>query len=343
MVTAVLAGLAAAAVAIAAEARHARHVARVARLAFEGSARAPLVARAAPAARVAGLALAVFGATVLLRHDPLEAEAEPDPRASRQLLVVLDASPSMNLADAGPGNEKEMRGVRAGKVLRGILDRLDMQDTRVSLVAFYTRAVTMLRDSTDKELVANLMDGLPLYTAFTAGETDLGAGLAEAFAMARGWARGSTTLVVLTDGDLSKAVAPPPKPASIADVVVIGVGDPNRATPIAGHASRQDAWTLKSLASRLGGVYHDGNRKHLPDAVLDRLSMIAPRVGSEWSAREIGLAALGVGAALTGLVGPLLLLLATPRAGRARPAPLDPDRSPAHAAPAARAIPETTA
>ncbi|MFM1822266.1 MAG: hypothetical protein RI967_532 [Planctomycetota bacterium] len=334
MVTALLAGLAAGAIATIAEARHARRVERVARLAFAGSDRPPAAARLAPVARVAGLALAVFGATLLLGHDPLEAEPEPNPRASRQLLVVLDASPSMNLSDAGPGNEKEMRGVRAGKVLRGILDRLDMQDTRVSLVAFYTKALPILRDSTDKELVANLMDGLPLYTAFAPGETDLGAGIAEAFEMAKGWARGSTTLVVLTDGDLSKAVATPAKPAAISDVLVIGVGDPNRATAIAGHASRQDQWTLKSLAARLGGVYHDGNRKHLPNAILDSLAMISPRATDRWSAREIGLAALGTGAALAGLATPLLLLLATPRARREAAAP--------DAAPRARALRETT-
>lgn len=334
MVTALLAGLAAAVVAIVAETRHARRTARIARLAFDGRDAAPAPARLAPAARVAGLALVAFGATLLLGHDPLEAEPEPNPRASRQLLVVLDASPSMNLEDAGPDNAKEMRGVRAGKVLRGILDRLDMQDTRVSLVAFYTKALPILRDSTDKELVANLMDGLPLYTAFAPGETDLGAGLAEAFEMAKGWARGSTTLVVLSDGDLSKAVSPPAKPAAISDVVVIGVGDPNRATAIAGHASRQDQWTLKSLAARLGGVYHDGNRKHLPNAILDSLSMISPRAGDRWSAREIGLAALGAGAALAGLATPLLLLLATPRPRREAGASDRTART--------RAIPETT-
>jgi Ca-activated chloride channel family protein len=310
---AILAGCAALAIAAVAERLHARRVARVARLAFGPGGRPAAWARLAPAMRIAGLALATFGATVLFQYDPVETEVEPDPRASRQLLVVLDVSPSMNLSDAGPGNEKVMRGVWGGKVLQGILDRLDMKDTRVSMVAFYTKAIPMLQDSTDKNVLANLMDGLPLYTAFKAGETDLQAGLEAAFEMAKGWARRSTTLVVITDGDLSKPVQPPARPASIADAIVIGVGDPNRATMLAGHASRQDAWTLKSLAGKLDGVYHDGNTRHLPREMLDRLTMIAPRVGDAIGLREAALVALGTGCALLGLVGPLLLLFGAPR------------------------------
>lgn len=296
-----------------AEWMHARRVARVARLAFGPTGRPAAWARLAPALRVVGFGLATFGAMVLLRFDPIETEVEPNPRAARQLLVVLDVSPSMNLSDAGPGSEKQMRGVWAGEVLRGILDRMDMQDTRVNLVACYSKAVPMLRDSSDKELIANLMDGLPLYTAFTAGETDLQAGIDAAYEMAKGWARRSTTLVVITDGDLSKPVSPGPRPASIADAIVIGVGDPNRATQIAGHASRQDQWTLKSMAARLGAHYHEGNTRHLPSEVLDSLTMIAPRISDAFGVREVGLISLVAGAALLGLLGPLLQRFGAPR------------------------------
>ncbi len=314
MVTALLAACAALVVAAIAEHRHAARVARVARLAFGPDGRPAAWARLAPAARIAGLALATFGATVLFLHDPIETEVEPDPRAARQLLVVLDVSPSMNLSDAGPGNEKVMRGVWAGKVLQGILDRLDMKDTRVSMVAFYSKAIPMLQDSTDKNVLANLMDGLPLYTAFRAGETDMQAGIELAYQMAKGWARKSTTLVVISDGDLSKPVSVPARPASIADTIVIGVGDPNRATTLAGHASRQDAWTLKSLAGKLDGYYHDGNSRHLPREIIEKLTMIAPRVADGIGLREAGLLSLGVGCALVGLVGPLLILFGAPRA-----------------------------
>jgi len=328
------AALAALVIGLVAESLHARRTARVARLAFGPTGRPAAWARAAPALRVAGLALATFGATVLLRHDPIEGEAVPNPRASRQLLVVLDVSPSMNITDAGPDRVKIMRGVWAGKILRGILDRLDMADTRVSMIAFYSKAVPMLQDSTDKNVLANLMDGLPLYTAFVPGETDMQAGIDAAFAMAKGWARKSTTLVVISDGDLSKPVVPRARPASIADTIVIGVGDPNRATMLAGHASRQDAWTLKSLAGKLDGYYHDGNTRHLPREVIERLTMIAPRVSDAIGLREAGLLALGVGCALVGLAGPLLILFGAPRAYLRAVATPDSETSPLEGNPA---------
>jgi Ca-activated chloride channel family protein len=201
-----------------------------------------------------------------------------------------------------------MRGVWAGKVLQGILDRLDMTDTRVSMIAFYSRAIPMLQDSTDKNVLSNLMDGLPLYTAFKPGQTDMQAGIDAAFEMAKGWARDSTTLVVISDGDLDKPVNIARRPISIADAIVIGVGDPSRATPISGHASRQDQWTLKSVAAKLDGYYHEGNTKHLPTAVLDELTMIAPRVSDGLGLREAGLLALGIGCTVLGVLTPLLTL-----------------------------------
>jgi len=143
--------------------------------------------------------------------------------------------------------------------------------------------------------------------------------------MAKGWARRSTTLVVISDGDLSKPVNPPARPASIADAIVIGVGDPNRATVISGHASRQDPWTLKSLAGKLDGRYHDGNTRHLPREVLDQLTMTAPRVSDALGLREIGLAALGAGCALVGLVGPLLILFGAPHSAARLALPARPE------------------
>lgn len=310
---ALLAAVAALLLATFGEWMHAKRTARIARLAFGEAGRPARWTVIAPFVRVLGLTLTAFGAAILFQFDPIESDDTPNPRASRQLLVVLDVSPSMNLKDSGPDTEKIMRGVWAGKVLQGILDRIDMKDTRISLIAFYTKALPMLQDTTDKNLLPNLMDGLPLYTAFKSGDTDMQSGIDAAFAMAKGWARGSTTLVVISDGDLTKTVNPGPRPASIADVIVIGVGDPVRGMVLSGHNSRQDAWVLKTLAGRLDGYYHDGNTKHLPSEIIDQLTMIAPRVGDVLSLREAGLVALAFGCAALGLIGPLLLWFGTPR------------------------------
>lgn len=294
--------------AAAAEVVHARRVRRVARLAFGPTGKPATWALASPVLRCVGVALAAWGSVVLAQWDPVEAETTPNPRAARQLLIVLDVSPSMQIKDAGPDVEKITRAQWAGKVTQGILDRLDMKDTRITLVAFYTKALPVLQDSTDKNVVANLLDGLPMYVAFESGSTDLGAGLNEAFRLAKPWARKSTTLVIITDGDLEKQPLPSSVPASIADTIVLGVGDPNKATLMNGHSSRQDVWPLKQLAARLNGYYHEGNRLHLPSAILDRLTMMTPRVARLLSLREAGLVAMGLGGALVGLLAPALLL-----------------------------------
>ncbi len=296
-----------------AEVLHARKVARIARLAFGPTGTPAAWATLAPIVRSVGVASATWGAVVLSQWDPVEAETTPNPRASRQLLIVLDVSPSMQIKDAGPDAEKITRAQWAGKVTQGILDRLDMKDTRITLVAFYTKALPVLQDSTDKNVVANLLDGLPMHVAFEPGTTDLSAGLNEAFRLAKPWARRSATLLIITDGDLESHPSPTAVPASIADTIVLGVGDPAKATLMNGHSSRQDVWTLKQLAARLNASYHEGNRLHLPSSVLDRLTMMSPRVANLLSLREAGLLALAVGASLVGLVGPALLLFGIPR------------------------------
>ena len=96
--------------------------------------------------------------------------------------------------------------------------------------------------------------------------------------------------------------------SAIADTIVIGVGDPFKATLVAGHSSKQETWSLKQLAARLNGTYHEGNRLQLPSEVLKKLSMISPNAGEPIGTRDAGLLAIGIGSTLTAGIGPLLML-----------------------------------
>jgi Ca-activated chloride channel family protein len=288
---------------------HAHRVSRVARLAFGPTGRPAAWARGAPVIRVLGIGAAAWGAAVLFQYDPVGGDQTPSPRASKQLLIALDVSPSMLLKDAGPEIEKVSRSVRAGALVQGLLDRLDMKETRITLVAFYTKALTVLQDTTDKNVIANMFDGLQLHVAFDGGPTDLASGVNAALEVAKPWARRSTTLVIISDGDASatlRAVNPPP---AIADTIVIGVGDPYKATLVSGHSSKQETWSLKQLAARLNGTYHEGNRLQLPTELLRKLSMISPSAGEAMGMREVGLLAIGIGSAMTALIGPALMLV----------------------------------
>src|SRR5690606_32183887 len=291
---------------------HARRTRRIARLAFGPAGRPALWAQAAPHIRVAALVAAAWGAATLLMYDPVERDDRPAREASKHLLVCLDVSPSMMLEDAGPDAEKVSRAVWGGKLVQGILDRLDTETTRVTLFAFYTDGLPVVQETFDKEVVRNALDGLPMYVAFEPGATDVNKGVAAALDHARIWPRDSAMLVVVSDGDSSAGRDPISRPDSIADVVVMGVGDPYRSTIINGHASRQDAPSLKQLAARLGGIYHDGNQKHLPSGVLDGISVTSPRASEAVSLRDAALVAVGAGASVLALLAPALILLGRP-------------------------------
>ncbi len=75
------------------------------------------------------------------------------------------------------------------------------------------------------------------------------------------------------------------------------------------HRSTQDAQSLKLLATKLKGIFHQGNNKHLPSAVIEKLSMIRPRIAEGIGLREAALLCVGLGGCWLGLLGPALNLL----------------------------------
>ena len=314
--TALLVAIVALAVTALAERQHQRRVGRVARLAFGPSGRPAEWAVAAPFLRCASVTALAWGATTLALYDPVQTYQKPAQAGSKHLLILLDVSPSMTLEDAGPSAEKVTRAVWAGKLAQAILDRLDTENTRVTLVAFYTKGLPIVQETFDKAVVANALDGLPMYVAFESGATNMHKGVTKALELARVWPRKSAALVVISDGDVSANAAPIHVPDSIADAIVIGVGDPFRSSVINGHASRQDSGSLKQLAARLGGMYHDGNQKHLPSKVLDKLTVISPRAFAGVGLREAALIAVGAGGAVLALLQPSLILFGLPRSFR---------------------------
>lgn len=309
----ILIAIACALVTLGLELLHARRVRRVGHLAFGTGGRPARWVRAVPLLRAIGAGLAAFGVAVLLAFRPSEPPLFHSASASRRLLICLDVSPSMHIPDAGPEKPRISRAARAGDVLQDLLARTDFSDTRATLIGFYTRAVPIAVDTTDPNVVANSMRGLPLYKAFDPGATDMAVGLNAALQAARPWARGSATLVIVSDGDVSLDAPLLQRPASIADVLVVGVGDTQRTTMISTHPSRQDASSLRAVAARLGGRYVDGNRAGIPVRAMNSLHALPPELGFEWSDLQTGLASLGTGSLILAGIGPLLLRFGTPR------------------------------
>jgi Ca-activated chloride channel family protein len=303
--------LAAAALVLAtgAECLHLRRVRSVASLAFGPKGKPELAGRLAPGLRVLALTALVWGLVTLLLLPPAAHRSAPKEIAAadrQHLLVVLDVSPSMRLVDAGPTG-KESRMHRARAVLDSVLARIGHARLHTTVVAVYNGAKPVVEETRDVEVLHNLMDDLPMHYAFPAGKTRLLDGIEEAARIAKPWPRGSATFVLVSDGDTVPAAGMTAMPPSVGGVLVIGVGDPGKGTFINGHNSRQDGATLRQIATRLGGVYHDANERLVPTTTLSHLGTLdTDRSDRLAGTRELAIlfTALG-GSILAGL--PLLL------------------------------------
>lgn len=290
---------------------------RVAKLAFGQSGQPAMWARCVPLVRVVVLSIMSWGFVILLMVPPQAAEVEPAVEASKHVLVCLDSSPSMFLKDAGrrelQSGDYEQRMVRAGKVVQAVLDRLDAENTRITVFGVYTKAVPIVEETYDKSVVQNLFDGLPVYSAFKPGPTQLSSSVADAIEYARRWPDDSTLLLVVSDGDSTDKTPIRAIPKAISDTLVIGVGQTGQSTSIAGHPSRQDVGSLRTLAEQLRGSYFDANLNHLPSELLNRLSIIQPRVGQDIGLRDAAVFVIVLGAFLLSMLLPALSLWGMPR------------------------------
>jgi Ca-activated chloride channel family protein len=228
--------------------------------------------------------------------------------------MVLDVSPSMKLRDAGQGRS-QTRCARAADLLRSVLERIHDARLRVSIIAVYNGAKRVVTDTKDMAVVDNIINDLPVAQAFDIGKTLLTDGVREAAAVAQDWPRGSATVLIVTDGDTVPDSGMPEVPASVGQVLILGVGDLRSGSFIDGHQSFQDASTLRQLAARLRGIYHDGNETHVPTPVLSALARVIPlRERAGRGMRELAMAAIGVGAGLLATLPVLLAIAGVPAA-----------------------------
>lgn len=189
----------------------------------------------------------------------------------KHIVMVLDVSPSMRLQDAGPKQDLS-RMARAREVMESYFQRIPMNEYRVTVIATYTKSLPVVEDTKDINVVRNVLNDLPMHFAFRTGETDLFSGIEAAAKAAKNWRPRSATVVIVTDGDTVPATGMPKMPVSVADVLVVGIGDPAKGTFISGRNSRQDVSTLRQIAARLQGAYHNGNEKHLPTSLIQKLT-----------------------------------------------------------------------
>lgn len=290
---------------------HERRTKRMARLAFGPLGRAAAWAQAAPYLRSLAVGALTWGLATLFvlvpqKHSTDGGASVSDARDPRHILMVLDVSPSMRLVDAGP-QRKLSRMQRARAVMESFFDRVPLSRYAVSVVAVYNGAKAVVVDTTDFEVIRNILGELPMHHAFRSGKTKLFDGLEEAARIAQPWNPGSATLVLVSDGDTVPATGMPKMPASIRSTIVIGVGDPQAGKFIDGRNSRQDVATLKQIAARLGGVFHNANESHVSTGLLaEAFGLESENPFAALTRREYALLACALGALLLAAL-PVLL------------------------------------
>lgn len=312
MVISAIVGLAFFCWAILAESLHARRVHRLGRLAFGPDERPKPWVSSVPLIR--GLAFgSLAGAIVLLMQLPPKVHQSavvPD-NQKKHIVMVLDVSPSMTLEDAGPEHKTSRRN-RARELLESFFQRVPMEQYLTSVIACYNGAKPVVIETKDLEVVRNILNDLPLNFAFKPGKTVLFEGVREAFKVAAPFQPKSTLVLLVTDGDTIPATGMPKRPASISDVLLVGVGDTKSGKFIDGRASRQDSSTLRQMAARLNGDYHDGNEKHLPTDLIKSVTARAnPGPFEQLGAREYALMTSGISASILAAIPVLLHFLGT--------------------------------
>lgn len=286
---------------------HLRRVRRLAHLAFGPSAAPSRWVLAMPLLRALAAGGLAWGLATLATIEPRVHESqEIADEEWRHLLIVLDVSPSMQLKDAGV-NGNQSRTDRAGELLESLFQRVPIGKFKVSVIATYNGAKPVVEDTRDIELVRHMLENEFMRYAFKSGSTRLFDGIAEAVRLAKPWRPKSAMMVIVSDGDTVPASGMPELPPSIGGTLVIGVGDRLAGKFIAGHQSRQDASTLRQVANRLNGEFHDGNKRQVPSDMLAAAAADARKPLIErLTKREYAMLAVCVGGLL--LAGlPLLL------------------------------------
>ena len=295
-------------IAVLAEAWHLKRISRVKHLAFGPSGQAAIWTWLVPVFRVAGISLACWGflSLWLVVEARVHKSGVIDESDYKHLVLIVDVSPSMQVEDAGPEG-KRTRRQRASDIVESLFNRIPMRQFKLTFIAVYSDAKPLVEDSKDHEVVRHIIEKMPMWHAFKAGKTDLMSGIRLAAKMAKPWNPKSAHVLVLTDGDTVPATGMPKLPASVDQFLVCGVGNPNSGTFIHDHQSRQDVTTLRQIANRLRGIFHNGNQKHLTSQLVSRFAETRDNDKvKEWTRREWALMACVVGSSLLAII-PLML------------------------------------
>lgn len=258
-------------VAVVAEGLHLWRCHRLRHLTFRDS-RFPWGALATlAAARITGIALAAIGIVWLSAGTASlpNLNSAINPQETDRVIILLDASLSMRLQDAGPSGNQN-RGERAADLIRDLLHAEERRLPRTTLMVFAHRATPLAIDTIDWNVLRHAINNRDLSESlFADEETHIATVLQQVCEHVAELPARSTVLMLVTDGDSEDRLDRMELPPSIRDVLVVGIGS-DAGKIIDNSLSRQDAPTLQGIANAMGGQYINANIDPLPADALRR-------------------------------------------------------------------------
>lgn len=252
---------------------HYRRIRKVGRLAFGPSGRPRVWIKIAFLFRMILLSAITWSIVtlVLLKTTLVGKQEELQKKIvdSQNAIFVFDISPSMYLTDAGE-KLNITRKEQMKNIVFSMLDRMGNQ-VRCSVICFYTRALPLMKYVSDKEVVRNVFNDLPIEYAMEEGKTDLGAAVNQAMDLINSNAMKNVTLIICTDGDSIDIKDQQPNPPQLKHTLVLGFGDSQNGLSIDDHISRQESIMLQHLANSLKGEYIDANSRPVPTSAFSSL------------------------------------------------------------------------
>ena len=76
-------------------------------------------------------------------------------------MLVLDVSRSMEAEDAGPGG-KQKRAERTADLIQSFFERVQAERYKTTIVAVASEAKPVVVDTTDREVIRNILTELPM-------------------------------------------------------------------------------------------------------------------------------------------------------------------------------------
>lgn len=268
------------AVLLIAELHHLRRCGRLAPFLFSGLRTPWTILGSLATLRLFGFTLVALS-TIQLWEDstlPAELNSAYDHEETDRLLILLDASLSMNIKDAGPAGDQS-RGTRAADVIRDLVLSADRLPPRTTLVVFADAHYALILDTNDWRVIQASLNNRHLSEVlFDDEKTTLGAVLEAATTdLAKEWPKDSTALLVITDGDSEDTPAPITLPPAIRRSVVVGIGSAEGRL-IGNFRSKRNDETLEAAARASGGRYYNATTAPVPTEALGR-PILPPTVG----------------------------------------------------------------